>query len=71
MLNHCFPMVGILTVIPQNTATNSNAVIFKTKNFPAKCYSIFTICIKFATFSKNFEPPSLSIFEIINFEKRG
>ena len=68
-------MLSILTkipiIIPQNTTANSNALILKTKTFPAKFYGTFRIEIKFWTFSKNFEPHSLSIFEIIYHEKGG
>ena len=60
----------ILTIIPQNTTTNSNALILESKNFPSKFYSIFTIYRKFPTFWRKLEPQSFSIFEIIHSEKR-
>ena len=50
MLSHCLQMLGILTIIPYNIATNSNAFALKTTNFPEKFHSIFRIYIKFATF---------------------
>ena len=71
MLNHCLEILGILTIIPQNTRTNSNALILKTENFPGKFYSIFRIYIKFLTFLKKLEHHSFSTFEIIHCEKRG
>ena len=56
MLNHCLPMLGILTIIltiiPQKTANNSNALRLKTKSFPEKFYCIFRIYSKCGIFSK-------------------
>ena len=62
-------MLGILTTIPQNTATNSNAFILKTKNIQGKFYSIFRNYITFWSVSENLEHHTFSIFEIIESEK--
>ena len=70
MLNHCVLMLDIITTIPQNTAFNSNALILKTKIFPAKFYSILECTGNVEYFREKHEPHSLSIFEIILSEKR-
>ena len=64
-------MLGILTTIPQNTATNSNAFILKTKNIQGKFYSIFRSYITFRTFSEKLERHTFNIFELIESGKRG
>ena len=52
MLNHSLPMLGILTIKREFTATNSNAFMSKKKHFPGIFYSVFRVYIKFGTFDK-------------------
>ena len=52
MLNHCLPMLAILTIKPYKITTSSNAFTLKTTNFPAKFSSSFRIYMKYGTFWK-------------------
>ena len=73
MLNHCLPMLGILTIIltiiPQKTANNSNALRLKTKSFPENFIAFVESTANAEYFQKKLEPHSLNIFEIILSEK--
>ena len=64
-------LTRILTRIPENTATNLNEFLLKTKNFQENFYSIFMTYIKFWTFWKKLEHPRVRIFEIIDCEISG
>ena len=56
---------------PEFTATISNAIISKTKDFFGIFYCISEICMKFRAFSKKDGYPSLIISEIIAAKRRG
>ena len=69
MLNHCLPILGILTRIPYNFTTNSNAFVLKTRNFPQNFIPLLESTWNLRDFEKKVEPQSLSIFETIHSKK--
>ena len=64
-------MLGILTRIPYNFTTNSNAFILKTRKFLQNFIPLLESTWNLRHFEKKVEPQSLSIFEIIHSEQRG
>ena len=62
LLTRWLPTTSIYVVIGEFTATNSDTIIWKTKNVLLHCYCIFGIYIKF-------EPHSFSISEFIDSKK--
>ena len=64
-------MLAILNILTENSATNSNPSISKTKTLLGKVYSISRIYIKFTTFWKKTEPRSLTVLEVNDCDQRG
>ena len=64
-------MTSILFVIGHFFATNSNAIMFKTKIFYLIFCCISEMYITFRTFRKKGDPHKLCISEINDCERRG